>query len=157
MGANLHHSSKSQQAGLVRVRTVECLDGLTGWERVERSLGRVVAVATLKAGEPVDAEPAQAAIVNGETVHIQIRKRGLVLCARLVDVHDVSGALLIEAETKLGRFWVTQQNTRVCSGDGRCLCASAGAAGGSLWGGPRRASARAVPLGNTGTTTVEGA
>lgn len=105
------------------------------------------------------------AVYNPESVRVQVRRRGEVLCGSPVDFAEVEGgALLFKVLTVCGPVWVHESATRVCSGvDGRCSCAGEGACGGGDAGEPAPAGSAAaallqvVPLGNTGRTSVEGA
>lgn len=105
------------------------------------------------------------AVHNPESVRVQVRKHGEVLCGLPVDFAEVEGgALLFKVLTVCGPVWVHESKTRVCSGvDGRCSCAGEGACGGGDAGEPAPAGSAAaallqvVPLGNTGRTSVEGA
>lgn len=105
------------------------------------------------------------AVHNPESVRVQVRKRGEVLCGSPVDFAEVEGgALLFKVLTVCGPVWVHESATRVCSGvDGRCSCAGEGACGGGDAGEPAPAGSAAaallqvVPLGNTGNTSTEGA
>jgi hypothetical protein len=67
------------------------------------------------------------ALETGRTpvVHVQIRRRGVVLCgtvAEMVDLFDQSGREWFKVDCQLGRVWVESRNVRLCSGDGRCTC-----------------------------------
>lgn len=150
MAANLHQNRPAGQS-LVRVHPVGVVSDLSGWQRVERELGRVEARSGLVAGQPVDVNAATAAVINNETVFVQCRKRGAVLCGRLLRAVTAGENEFVEVRTQIADLWVTAANTRVCSGDGRCSCED-GAESRQAHG-----SGFAVPLGNTGTTTVEGA
>lgn len=94
-------------------------------------------------------------------VHVQVQKRGVVLCGRVLEAapaREGQDSDWFKVDSYLGQSWFTSNNVRQCSGlDGRCHCADvreeagcpracAGAPGASL-----------VPPGNTGTTLVEGA
>lgn len=83
-------------------------------------------------------------------VHVQFRKRGEILCGRVLDVRPANGGgqldfFLIESE--LGICWCAHHNVRMCSGDGLCTCECSSETG------PGKRSAGPVsepPLGNTG-------
>lgn len=95
-------------------------------------------------------------------VRVQVRKRGVVLCGRVLEAspaREGQDTDWFKVDCYLGQLWFPDSNVRQCSAlDGRCTCeaeaaqvtegvrACAGASG-----------ACAVPLGNTGTTVVEGA
>lgn len=103
-------------------------------------------------------------VSSPEPVWVQVMKRGEVLCALPVDFAEMRDAgLMFKAQTAIGPLWVTQRNTRLCSGvDGRCVCAGEGRA--ACGDAERRASGETgrggagcvPPLGNTGGTTVTG-
>lgn len=68
-----------------------------------------------------------AALDTGRTpvVHVQIRRRGEVLCgtvAEMVELFDQTGREWFKVDCQLGRVWVESRNVRLCSGDGRCIC-----------------------------------
>lgn len=85
--------------------------------------------------------------------YAQVRIKGAVLCARVVEVGTPSSPKeFFKVSTALGEQWVSGWNARICNGDGRCTCESAERPRASA------ASARALcapPLGNTGTTTEQ--
>jgi hypothetical protein len=85
--------------------------------------------------------------------YAQVRIKGAVLCARVLEVGTPSSPKeFFKVATDLGDQWVSGWNARLCNGDGRCTCESAAGAG-------KRSAAPAAPspLGNTGTTWEAGA
>lgn len=102
-------------------------------------------------------------VSSPEPVRVQVMKRGEVLCALPVDYVETRDAgLMFKVLTSIGPMWVTQRNTRQCSGvDGHCMCAGEDLAARGDAG--RRASTGrggaccVPPPGNTGGTTVAGA
>jgi len=113
---------------------------------VPQTLGQVEALVTSR-------QFAAALEVFSPGAHVQIRVRGLVMCATAVRwspaVEDMPG--LFECRAQGRAYWVTRSNIRACSavGDGRCVC-DTGRGIGAL----SRADSRPVasPLGNTGVT-----
>lgn len=104
-------------------------------------------------------------VSSPEPVRVQVMKRGVVLCGLPVDFAETRDAgLMFKVSTSIGPMWVTQRNTRQCSGvDGHCMCAGEDLA--ARGDAERRASGETgrggaccvPPLGNTGGTTVAGA
>lgn len=81
-------------------------------------------------------------------LHVQVRKHGMTICARVVEVKP--GQMdWFRLDAGAGPFWATSQNVRACSGVGICQCEAEARTSARAC----RASAFAVPLGNTGTTT----
>jgi hypothetical protein len=88
---------------------------------------------------------------NVKPVHVQVRKRGVVLCGKVLEASEGrQGTDWFKVDTYLGQNWFPDQNVRLCSGDGRCMCEEPAGADGRACA--TAASAGAVPLGNTGTT-----
>lgn len=90
------------------------------------------------------------------SMHVQIARKGITFCAVVHDGFEgEDGTQFFKVVSLLGTGWVRGANVRQCSGiDGRCVCAGER---GQDKGEPASLSpARAVPLGNTGTTVVEG-
>lgn len=87
-------------------------------------------------------------------VRVQVRKRGAVLCGRVL---EASPGDWFKVDSYLGQLWFAGENVRLCGGNG-CSCEGEAT---QATGSPRACAgapgACAVPLGNTGTTTVEGA
>ncbi len=83
-------------------------------------------------------------------VRVQVRKRGVVLCGRVLEASPGSQDTdWFKVDCHLGQLWFAHENVRLCSGDDRCMCEPAGEAGRAC---APSAPAGAVPLGNTGTT-----
>lgn len=56
-------------------------------------------------------------------VHVQVRKRGIVLCGRVVEASPGNvGSDWFKVDSYLGQLWFVGDNVRMCSGDGRCSC-----------------------------------
>lgn len=83
---------------------------------------------------------------------VQARRRGVVLCGRVIEASPGEGCDFFHVDLATGPAWVVHHNVRLCSFDERCSCAvrCEGAAQ------PHPAALGAVPLGNTGTTTEAG-
>jgi hypothetical protein len=58
--------------------------------------------------------------------HVQVRKRGVVLCGQVEKLSDGSlgDAEFFKVETALGANWYPASAVRLCSGDGNCRCDS---------------------------------
>jgi len=83
-------------------------------------------------------------------LHVQFRKRGVVDCARVVEVKPgADGVDWFRLDAGAGPIWASHFNVRACAGMGDCACEREAAA--SACAAPARA-AFATPLGNTGTT-----
>lgn len=109
--------------------------------------------------------PMVAALARHEfapVMRVQVRKRGFVLCGRVLEGaprREGQDADWFKVDCYLGQLWFAGSNVRQCSGlDGRCHCADESAQA----TGDARACAGApgtcaVPPGNTGTTVEVGA
>lgn len=88
--------------------------------------------------------------------YVQVRKRGVVLCGRVIEAAPGDGCDFFKVDLAIGPGWVVHHNVRLCSFDERCACAvrCEGAAERSVAQAQRAAALGAVPLGNTGTTTA---
>lgn len=94
-------------------------------------------------------------------VRVQVRKRGVVLCGRVLEAapaREGQETDWFKVDCYLGQLWFADSNVRQCSAlDGRCMCTDEA----DVSGGDRACAgapgASAVPPGNTGTTVVEGA
>lgn len=88
-------------------------------------------------------------------VYVQVRKRGVVLCGRVIEAAPGDSCDFFRVDLAIGPGWVVHHNVRLCSHDGRCSCAvrfECAAERGAAQA-ERAAALGAVPLGNTGTTT----
>lgn len=89
-------------------------------------------------------------------VQVQVRKRGVVLCGRVLEAapaRDGQDTDWFKVDCYLGQLWFPHNNVRQCSGlDGRCTCVDADEAAGDPCACAGVPAASAVPPGNTGTT-----
>jgi len=95
--------------------------------------------------------------MRGESTQarVQFIRRGVKGCGVVVDANpgDQASDWFQVRANEGGQCWLPAKNVRLCSGDGRCTCEAAAAAGGAPACGVQPA-AKAVPPGNTGTTVV---
>jgi len=84
--------------------------------------------------------------------HVQIRKRGEVLCGVVLDAAPAEGGSTVDffqVRTQLGVTWCAHTQVRACSGvDGRCICEATPVACGRQ--AARSGAASKAPHGNTG-------
>lgn len=94
------------------------------------------------------------------SMRVQVRKRGVVLCGRVIEAapaREAGESEWFKVDSYLGQSWFSGENVRLCGGNG-CSCDGASAeAAKSARACEGAAAASAVPLGNTGTTTEGGA
>lgn len=94
------------------------------------------------------------------SMRVQVRKRGVVLCGRVIEAapgREAGDSEWFKVDSYLGQSWFSGENVRLCGGNG-CSCeGEAAEAAKSARACAGAAAASAVPLGNTGTTTEGGA
>lgn len=86
---------------------------------------------------------------------VQVRVKGAVLCARVIELGSATSEReFFRVHSALGEQWVPAANARMCSGDGRCCCEGGGVEAAERSGAGTAQPSALPPLGNTGVTTV---
>lgn len=60
-------------------------------------------------------------------VFVQVRKQGATLCGQVVQCDHFDSGEFFKVDTQAGPQWCAARHTRLCSGDGRCVCEGTGA------------------------------
>jgi len=55
-------------------------------------------------------------------VFVQVRKQGATLCGQVVQCGHFESGEFFKVATQAGEKWCAARHTRLCSGDGRCVC-----------------------------------